>query len=322
MARIISDGSKDFPIKVSDLAAALDVTAKQIERWRQELDPRATPPAHLTSEIARGVVLRAGRAYPQRPRVIAFLMCKGGVGKTTSAYFIARRLASYGARVLVIDSDSQGNLTAAFDLERQGIEISEATPVLVDVLSGKSTLADAIIEVTPHLHLIPSTPINANLDARIRDQYKNPAAPIKRLIDELPADRYDFVLIDCAPALNLTNTAIVAASETIILPVAPDRFSKMGLDQTLREIGQIEGDFGLKVSKRVVFTKYDAREFTSVKYLAEIADSHRPIMYRSLVRVAADVKNAVSRGEDLFSYSGSNAREDYDALTQEILWQT
>lgn len=105
----------------------------------------------------------------------------------------------------------------------------------------------------------------------------------------------------------------------MILPVSPDKFSQLGLNQTLQELQQIEQDFQLQIEKRIIFTRYDGREFTSLKYLAEIAEKHNDIRFSTAIRTCADVKNAITRKEDLFSYKKSNAREDYDKFTQELM---
>ena len=270
--------------------------------------------AHDVRKILEG----RGYHYPKRAHVISFMMCKGGVGKTTSTYYLAQRLSAYGCRVLAIDADSQGNMTSAFNLEQFGCEFDAETPILVDVLTNQCSIQEAIIAITPTLHLIPSNPLNANLEGKIREHHKNPSTPLKRALAPL-LDSYDYILVDCAPALNLTNTAIVSASDMVVLPVAPDKFSQLGLDQTLQEISQIEQDFGLTIPKRIIFTKFDAREFTSLKYLAEIAEKHKDKRFETAIRTCADVKNAITRKEDLFSLKKSNAKEDYDAFTQELM---
>jgi chromosome partitioning protein len=246
------------------------------------------------------------------------MICKGGVGKTTSTYFSAQRLSSYGAKVLVIDADPQGNLTSAFNLEQYGVGIDEETPVLLDVITSQCTIDESIIPVTLNLHLLPSTPLNANLDGKIRDNYKNPSLPVKKVIAQV-MDRYDYILIDCAPALNLTNTAVVCASDMVILPVAPDKFSQLGLNQTLQELSQIESDFSLTFNKKILFTKYDGREFTSLKYLTDIAEKYNDLRFNTAIRTSADVKNAITKREDLYSYKKSNAKEDYDSFVFELM---
>jgi len=266
----------------------------------------------------RKILESRGFKYGDKAKTIAFMMCKGGVGKTTSTFFCAQRLSAYGAKVLAVDADSQGNLTSSFAIEQHGFDIDEKTPILVDVLTEEVALDDAIVEVTPSVHLVPSTPLNATMEGRIRERFKNPSIPIRKVLEPV-LHRYDYILIDCAPALNLTNTAVVSACDLIILPVAPDLYSQLGLEQTLNEVAQIEEDFSLSVEKRIIFTKFDAREFTSLKYLSEIAMMHKDMRFSTAIRVCADVKNAVTKHEDLFALKRSNAREDYDSFALELM---
>jgi len=272
----------------------------------------------IESVEVRKLMEARGFKYPKPAQIISFLMCKGGVGKTTSTFYVSQRMASYGARVLVIDADPQGNLTGAFNLGTYGIEIDEETTVMADILEEKAKPQEAIIAVSPNLHLLPSSPINSNVDSIIERQYPNISITLKTIIDPV-ADQYDYILIDSAPAINKTFAGIVCASDLLILPVAPDKFSEMGLGQTLEQVERIAKQFGVSASPRLVFTKYDAREFTSMKYLAEIAEKHSEIMFETAIRTASDVKNAISRKENLYSYKNSNAKEDYDKLTKEIM---
>lgn len=274
----------------------------------------------FSSSDSRRLLEAKGFVYPTPAKVISFMMCKGGVGKTTSSFFVANRMAAYGARILVVDGDSQGNLTSAFDLSSMKIEIDEETPILVDLLTKDASIDEAIIAFSPFLHLIPSTPLNSILESKIRDNFKNPSVPFSKIF-EIVKDRYDYIIIDCAPALNLTNTAIICASDLVVLPVAPDKFSQIGLEQTLKEIHQIEEDFPEigKRETRVIFTRFDAREYTSLKYLSEIADSNKERMFKTMIRTASDLKNAITKKEDLFQYKNSNAKDDYDSFVKEIM---
>lgn len=305
-----------FQIRKSDFVDF--VTSHSGIKKERALEQLSKTTKYLGEAESREILNLAGFQYPSRARVLSFLMCKGGVGKTTSCFFVAQRLAAYGARVLIIDADPQGNLSAAFDLGRYNFDIDEETPVLVDLLSKTCTFEEAVVAISPHLHLIPSTPINATLEAKIRDLYKNPSVALRKLIEPV-LNRYDFILVDCAPALNLTNTAIVAASHLVVLPVTPDRFSQMGLQQTLVEISQIEEDFQLRVDKRIVFTRFDAREKSSAEYLAKISEERKRQMFSTYIRTATDVKNVITGNEDLFSLNHSNAKQDYDSLTRELL---
>lgn len=280
--------------------------------------PERGAPKHVFGGEVRRVLEARGYTFPAQAQVISMMMCKGGVGKTTSTFFLAQRLSAYGARVLAIDADPQGNLTSAFNLEGYEHIIDEETPILVDIITERCTAKQAIVELTSFLHVIPSTPLNATLEGRIREFSKNPSLALKRILEGLKQN-YDYILVDCAPALNLTNTATVSASDLIILPVAPDKFSQIGLEQTLQEIAQIEIDFGFHVEKRIIFTKFDGREFTSLKYLADIARKYDDKRFSVAIRTCSDVKNVVTRKGDLFQLKKSNAKDDYDSFVQELM---
>lgn len=314
-----------FTIRSVDLRATLGIAPatlseiyKKARGGTEDLSTGRGVSKNILAHDVRKILEGRGYQYPKRANVVSFMMCKGGVGKTTSTFYLAQRLSAYGCRILAVDADSQGNMTSAFNLEQFGCEVDAETPILVDVLTNQCSIQEAIIAITPTLHLIPSNPLNANLEGKIREHHKNPSTPLKRALAPL-LDYYDYILVDCAPALNLTNTAIVSASDMVVLPVAPDKFSQLGLNQTLQEIGQIEQDFGLKIPKKIMFTKFDAREFTSLKYLAEIAEKHKDIRFETAIRTCTDVKNAITRKEDLFSLKKSNAKEDYDAFAQEVM---
>lgn len=316
---------EDFMLRSSDFRKALDVSPPTMNEIFKKAGMTLAPDAgkragakSIAPEQVRRVLEMRGFEYPRRAWVISFMICKGGTGKTTSSFFLSQRIAAYGGRVLAIDADPQGNLTAAFALEQYDFELTEETPVLVDAFADKITIEDMIIPVTSNLHLVPSTPMNSTLDSRIRDKFKNPSLALKTKIKPL-LSKYDYVLIDCAPALNLTNTAMVAASDLVILPVNPDNFSQIGLNQTLDEIDTIKHDFGLQVDSKIIFTRFDAREFTSLRYLGEVAKERKELMYETVIKTSADVKNVITRREDLFANSKSSAKEDYDNLAKEIM---
>ena len=259
-----------------------------------------------------------GFYFPDKACRISFIMCKGGVGKTTVSYFLGQRLASYGARVLLIDSDPQGNLTAALRPDRFGISLTESTPVLVDVLTGKCRVDEAILKLTPQLHLLPSTAINSLLERRLLELGGNAITrldQILRLVDR----SYDYIIIDCAPSLNVVNASIIYSSDQVILPVQLDEFSRLGLKQTLMEIKGLEKELGFVTNVKILLNRFNAREKLSFLYLGHLAEEYRSLLMHSTIRQSAEIKMALSLQRDFFSRTKSKAREDFDALTREFL---
>ena len=266
----------------------------------------------------RKILEGRGYAYPEKATIISFYICKGGVAKTTSAYYLGQRLSEYGANVLLIDADPQGNLTSSFNFDDYGKEIDEDTHILVDVYDKNVDIKEAIIKFTPNLHILPSNPINSTLDGSIRSKSKNIMSTFEKHLNKIEKE-YDYIIFDCAPALNLTNAAISICSDMVVLPVNPDKYSMMGLEQTLEDINDNEEQCKIKIDKRILFTRFDQRERNSIKYLAELNDKYSDYMFDTTIRVAADVKNAITNKEHLFDYKKSTAKEDYDALALEIL---
>lgn len=251
-------------------------------------------------------------------RRISFIMCKGGVGKTTVSFFLARRLASLGARVLIVDSDPQGNLTAALRTEQFGVVLSENTPVLVDVLTGKCRIEDAILKLSRGLHLLPSSAINSLLERRLLELGGHAIHRFDQILRAVDQN-YDFVLVDCAPSLNVVNASIIYASDQVILPVQLDEFSRLGLRQTILEIRDLEQEFGFKTSIKILLNRFREKEKLSFLYLGYLAEEYRPLLMKSTIRQSSEIKLALSLQRDFFSRSKSKAREDFDALTNEIL---
>lgn len=316
--------AENFSVKSVDLRNALNISPATFNELLKKYDIKSLDDAgkgaakDIPPTETRRLLEARGFIFPKPAKVISLMMCKGGVGKTTSSLFLSQRLSSYGARVLAIDADSQGNLTSAFNLDLYKFDVDENLPVLVDIIEEKNDISEVIIAVTPNLHLIPSTPYNAVLEGKIRDLFKNPSKAVSGFLDKVK-DQYDYIIVDCAPALNLTNTALICASDMVILPASPDKFSQIGLSQTLEEIETLERDFDIEVDTKIVFTRFDAREYTSLKYLSEIAEEHKDKMFRTTIRTASDLKNAISKKEDLFSYKKSNAKEDYDSFAKELM---
>jgi chromosome partitioning protein len=318
---------EEHTIRSTELRDMLNTTASTLYDYFRKLqveyaqDSGKGASKQIPGSQVRKLLEFKGYQFPTHAKVISFMNQKGGCSKTTNTFFLSQRLSSYGARVLAIDSDSQANLTSAFNLEQYGLELDESTSVLVDVIEGKAQIEETILAITPTLHLLPSSPYNATLEAKIRDNYKNPSIALRQIIEHL-LPRYDFILIDCSPSLNLTNTAVISASDLVIIPVEPSKFSKIGLNLTLKEIEQIERAFNLRIESKIVFTKFDQRQFISMKYLGETAAEYPDKMLKTMIRTSTDVATAVAKKEDLFSYKKSSGKEDYDSLAREVMGLT
>jgi chromosome partitioning protein len=255
---------------------------------------------------------RAKNKLPHK--IISVQMLKGGVAKTTTAMNIGLGAAQYGARVWFVEMDQQANLTFALGME---IDDAEEKPVWLDIVEKKATIQDAVVKLSDKIDLIPSNLNNSVLDRVLLNSNRNWAQAVKSPLEAIRKN-YDLILIDTAPALSATNTAVTVASDMVILPVNPDRFSYMGLEKHLEELREIKKDFGLDLTEKILFTRFDGREKVSHELLQKCMDSFEDLLMKSYIRTSTEVKNTIGTGKTIY-HTKSNAREDYDLVTREVL---
>jgi chromosome partitioning protein len=255
-----------------------------------------------------------GFKYPKK--ILSFQIVKGGVGKTSLSFCLATRASHYGARVLVIDLDQQGNLTRSFNIEARD------RPVWLNLFRDKTPIEKAIVRLNETLHVIPSNLNNSRLDtelthssANLKDLIRDAIAPIR--------DNYDLIIIDCPPAINKINIAVTCASDVVIVPVNPDPYAMDGLDFTLSEISRVKKEYKLhSLDHRVVWNKYDARERLGAVYMHELAKRADLVnkILPVVCRVDVSMKNAVFDSRSVFELpKKAPIREDIDQFAKEIL---
>jgi len=250
-------------------------------------------------------------------KTIAFQIVKGGTGKTSLAHSIAVRANLYGARILCIDLDQQGNLTQSFKVN------PEKNPVMIDILNENRLIQESIIPISEGLDLIPSRIENAILDNTIMLK----RFPLDRIyqekIDSIKQSKlYDLILIDCPPALGQSVAAATLAADYIIAPVTPEKFSLSGLKVTNQEIDNIEKIYKKETALRIILNKFDSRTTLSHETLSLLIkhDIFGPKLFKSYVRASQEFPNAVAQGISIFdTLKNTSAKEDIDLLTREIL---
>lgn len=296
-----------------ELAEVLAITTSYIGTWaKSKKQPVIRQKKHtlLPSSTVRNFLLHRNYQYPKK--VLAFQMLKGGSTKTTSAFNLAVRLNHYGARVLCVDLDPQGNLTTSFDVD------TSDKNVFINVVEDNIPIDDVIVNVSEGLDLLPSDFNNASIDLIISKESANPATFIEDYISEVE-DRYDFVIFDCNPSLSPLNTSIALASDQVVIPVNPDRYSKSGLEKTLEQLGRLGKSYRKEIPYSLLFTRYDARTATSQNYLVDFGSTYRDHMFKTVIRNTNDVQSAIHNKQTVFQLKSSYAKEDYDLLALEML---
>jgi chromosome partitioning protein len=260
-------------------------------------------------------------AIPGKPRVLVVANQKGGVGKTTTAINLGTALAAIGENVLVLDLDPQGNASTGLGLGARNRGCST-----YDVLLGDATLRHAIVPTAvPRLHLAPSTMdlLGAELELAPR---KDRSFRLRDAIAVLEADpapeaRYDYILIDCPPSLNLLTVNAMAAADAVLVPLQCEFFALEGLSQLLRTVEQVRNSLNPRLSIHgVVLTMFDPRNNLAAQVIADVRQFLGAKVYDTVIPRNVRVSEAPSHGKPVLLYdlkcAGSQA---YLKLASEVI---
>ncbi len=305
----------ELKIPITALAKILGKTHQSIHKFCHEHKIQTIPgknKSYLSPQSIRKYFEEFHYEYPSK--VIAFQTCKGGVGKTSLCFNIAIRAAQYGAKVLAVDMDMQAHLTMAM-LGDNDINL----PVWHDVLKGMP-IKKVIQKIHPHLHLVPSTLDNSYLDKDISQSNKIIyTAYVHDHLEKIKND-YDFILIDCAPALSHINTAVALATDEVFIPVNPDIFSFDGLEKTLSELNDIQKSFHKDLDIKIILNRFDSREKNSMDVIASLKNKYNSLLCPTVVVVSSEIKNAIARKELLFNVKNRpQVADNIDTITKDML---
>lgn len=249
-------------------------------------------------------------------RVISVSNQKGGVGKTTTAINLSACIAEMGKKVLVIDSDPQGNTSSGL-----GVFKSDIKKTLYDLMSGEAEPDEVIISIENinNLFLIP-TDINLsgaeieliNVDGR--------EFILKDIITKIK-DNYDFIIIDCPPALNLLTINALVASNAVIVPLQCEYYALEGLSQLMYTIELVKKQLNPNlIVEGVVFTMFDSRTNLSAQVVEEVKKYLDKDIYKSIIPRNVRLSEAPSHGLPINLYdSKSKGAEAYRLLAEEVI---
>ena len=259
----------------------------------------------------------SGKTEPPRLRILVVANQKGGVGKTTTAINLGTALAAVGERVLLIDSDPQGNASTGL-----GIGRAKRKKTLYDVLMGEAPLTEAVVTTgLPGLDLVPADPDLSGIELELGH------APRRsfKLRDALDAVRYTgeytYVLIDCPPSLNLLTVNAMAAADAVLVPLQCEFFALEGLTQLMRTIDLVRGSLNPKLEiQGVVLTMYDRRNSLSEQVASDVRGHLGEAVYNTVIPRNVRVSEAPSFGKPALVYdlkcAGSQA---YLKLAKEVV---
>lgn len=246
-------------------------------------------------------------------RVIAVFNHKGGTAKTTTAVSISAGLANAGQRVLLVDTDSQGNVATSLHLKSE----RSLYHVIVMGLEYK----DAIVVARPGLDVLTANETLAAAELYLSGRKNRDRVLTERLGSARSA--YDYIIVDCSPSLNLLNQNALVMSDEVLCPVACDYLSLVGVRQVLRTLRHVNQFLRHPVQLwGVLPTLYDGRARVC-REAHETLQEHFGSRCLNPVRHAAKVKEAPSQGKTLFEYApDSPAMLDYMAVVHKLINDT
>ena len=237
------------------------------------------------------------------------------MGKSTTAVSLGASLAELGYMVLVVDLDPQGNASTGL-----GIRHEEREVTVYDVLADEAPIEGAIVP-TPidNLFAIPSTIDLAGAEIELVSQFSRELR-LKKAIEPLKHDAYDFVFLDCPPSLGLLTVNALAAAEELIVPIQCEYYALEGLGQLLRNVRLVQQNVNTDLRLTgIVMTMFDPRTKLSEQVVAEVRRYFGDRVYRTIIPRTVRLSEAPGFGQPITVYDPhSKGAESYRGLAQEV----
>ena len=248
-------------------------------------------------------------------KIIAVTNQKGGVGKTTTAVNTAAGIAKLGFRVLLIDTDPQGNATSGVGVDKRSVKYSSYS-IMVDEVKAEDAVVHTEFE---NLDVIPSSIELAAAELELADfdhresRLKNALAPIK--------SGYDYILIDCPPSLGLITTNALCASDTILVPIQPEYYALEGLSQLIATVRLVKRKYNPYLEiEGVLLTMYDGRLNLTQQVVQEVKKFFPKKVFSSVIPRGVRLSEAPSFGMPIMYFDKScKGTAAYMALSEEII---
>ena len=247
--------------------------------------------------------------------IISFVNQKGGVGKTTTSVNLAAYLATFGKKVLLADTDPQGNATVAFSIDREGLTACLYSVLIEDVPVTSAIKASGLA----NLDILPSTPRLAGAAVELVSQ-ENRETKLKNALKDV-REIYDHILIDCPPSLNLLTVNALTASDEVIIPIQCEYYALEGISQLMKTLELVrEGINPLLRVGGILLTMYDQRTILCNQVAGEARKTFGNKVFSTVIPRNVRLAEAPSFGQPIIFYDPtSSGASAYENLSREVI---
>ena len=247
-------------------------------------------------------------------KVISVKKKKGGVGKTTTTVNLSTLLAKKGKKVLLIDTDPQGNATSGLGVSKD-VELS-----VYDILIGDTEFDETLQETAiKNLKVCPSNISLAGAEVQLVSMMSREQR-LKTKLDKIK-DQYDYILIDCPPSLGLVTLNAFTASDSVLIPVQCEYFALEGLGQLLNTVNLVKKHLNKNLEiEGALLTMYDARTNLSNQVVKEVKKYFEDKVYKTVIPRNVRLSEAPSYGMPITVYDPrSKGAKAYEKFAKELL---
>ena len=248
-------------------------------------------------------------------RTIAIANQKGGVGKTTTSINLSAALAKKGKKVLVIDTDPQGNTTSGF-----GVDKNDLDNTIYELILGECSIEECIIKnIIENISIIPSNVNLAATEIELIGVDKKEYI-LKNEVDWIK-DQYDFIIIDCPPSLNMLTINSMTTADSVLVPIQCEYYALEGLSQLIHTVNLVKERLNPTLNMEgIVFTMYDSRTNLSLQVVENVKSNLNQHIYKTVIPRNIRLAEAPSYGMPITMYDAKSAgAEAYMMLAEEVI---
>ena len=255
-------------------------------------------------------------------KIIAIANQKGGVGKTTTTSNLGIGLAKQGKRVLLIDADAQGSLTASLGFkEPDKLEITLAN-VLANIINDEEMDTDyGILKHEEGIDLMPGNIELSGLEVSLVNVMSREV--VLRSYVEMVKDRYDYILIDCMPSLGMITINAFACADSILIPVQAAYLPVKGLEQLIKTIGKVKRQINPKLEiEGILLTMVDSRKNYARDISAMLVENYgsKVRIFENSIPISVRAAEISAEGVSIFQHDPKGkVASAYQSLTEEVL---